>query len=496
MGPPVALRWVRALGTGVSPARQAVLPFEAIPQCPGNQWTRMLRIWKERGQETLHLEMQKHFQELGPIFRYNVGSVPMVNVMLPQHAEQLQRVDGLHPYRVPVEPWLAYRHHHGLTLGVFLMNGPEWRRVRLRLNPDLLEPRSTRSFMPMVDTVARDFVQALRRRVLQNARRSLTLDIQPSVFLYAMEASNFALYGERLGLLGPTPSPASVDFQEAMEVMLTSTTQLAFLPPSLSRWASAGVWARHFQAWDTIFQFANKAMQSIHQEVTLGGPQHYSGIMAELLLKSDLSLDTIKSSAVDLTAGSVDTTSYSLLMTLFELARTPKVQQALRKESLEAEVAVTQSPHRVTSQLPLLRAALKETLRLYPVGLTVHRRVQSDLVLQNYHIPAGTLVYLYLYSLGRNPGVFPRPERYDPQRWLTKASCDNFRHVAFGFGVRQCLGRRLAEAEMLLFLHHVLKTFQVSTASAGDLELAFRFVLVPSAYPLLTFQALPDLTPL
>ncbi|XP_006879501.1 PREDICTED: cytochrome P450 11B2, mitochondrial-like [Elephantulus edwardii] len=480
---------VRALGTRVSAAGQAVLPFEAIPQCPGNKWVRMLRVWKEQGQENLHLEMERHFHELGPIFRYDVGGVPMVNVMLPKDVERLQQVDSLYPYRVPIMPWLAYRHHRGHKLGVFLMNGPEWRHHRLHLNPDLLEPRNTHKFMPMVNMVARDFSQTLRNKVLQNARASLTLDVQLNIFFYIMEASNFALYGERMGLLGPNPNHASLNFHEAMKIMMNSTAQLYMLPQSLSRWASASVWAEHYQAWDTIFQFANDAMHKVYQDLALGRPQHYSGIMAELLLNSGLSLETIKANAVELTAGSVDTTSYSLLMTLFELARNPDVQHALRQESLEAKATLSDSPHKARSKLPLLQAALKETLRLYPVGLTVQRKVASDLVLQNYHIPAGTLVMLNLYSLGRNPNVFPRPERYDPQRWLNKDSTSNFNHVAFGFGVRQCVGRRLAEAEMLFFLHHVLTNFLVKTFSSDDLKMVYRTVLMPSNYPLLTFQA-------
>lgn len=40
-----------------------------------------------------------------------------------------------------------------------------------------------------------------------------------------------------------------------------------------------------------------------------------------------------------------------------------------------------------------------------------------------------------------------------PQRWLERKR--SFQHLAFGFGVRQCLGRRLAEVEMMLLLHHV-----------------------------------------
>lgn len=62
---------------------------------------------------------------------------------------------------------------------------------------------------------------------------------------------------------------------------------------------------------------------------------------------------------------------------------------------------------------------------------------------------------MQLYHLGRNPSVFPRPELYHPQRWLNRGSSTRFPHLAFGFGPRQCLGRRLAETEMLFLLHHV-----------------------------------------
>lgn len=56
-------------------------------------------------------------------------------------------------------------------------------------------------------------------------------------------------------------------------------------------------------------------------------------------------------------------TASTLLMTLFELAQNPDVQQALPQESLAAEASITENPERIMSDLPLLRAALKETLR-------------------------------------------------------------------------------------------------------------------------------------
>ncbi|KAG3273496.1 cytochrome P450 11B2, mitochondrial-like [Ictidomys tridecemlineatus] len=355
---------VRALGTSAALGAKAVLPFEAIPQCAGNKWLRVLQIWKEQGQENLHLQMHRAFQELGPIFRYEVGRTQIVSVMLPEDAEKLHQMESLQPWRKPLEPWMVYREHRGQKpLGVFLLNGAEWRFNRLRLNPVVLSGKAVQKFIPMVDEVARDFSEALKKKVLQNSRGSLTLDVQTSIF-------------------------------------------------------------------------------------------HY--------------------------------TAFPLVMTLFELARNPNVQEALRQESLAAEASISANPQRAPSELPLLRAALKETLRLYPVGSILERTTSSDLVLQNYHIPAGTLVHMHLYPMGRNPALFPNPERYIPQRWLDSQL--PFHHLAFGFGVRQCLGRRLAEVEMLLLLHHVLKSFQVETLVQEDVKLVYHFVLRPASCPLLTFR--------
>uniref|UniRef100_A0A8I5YRU5 Cytochrome P450 family 11 subfamily B member 1 n=1 Tax=Pongo abelii TaxID=9601 RepID=A0A8I5YRU5_PONAB len=560
--PWLSLQRAQALGTRATRVPRTVLPFEAMPRRPGNRWLRLLQIWREQGYEHLHLEVHQTFQELGPIFRsrhsasfggwgrsaaraglwrcqgrgwcranpsslqrgqdsealkYDLGGAGMVCVMLPEDVEKLQQVDSLHPHRMSLEPWVAYRQHRGHKCGVFLLNvadrgnssspfpggihgapmhsgcgnGPEWRFNRLRLNPEVLSPKAVQRFLPMVDVVARDFSQALKKKVLQNARGSLTLDVQPSIFHYTIEASNLALFGERLGLVGHSPSSASLNFLHALEVMFKSTVQLMFMPRSLSRWTSPKAWKEHFEAWDCIFQYGDNCIQKIYQELAFSRPQQYTSIVAELLLNAELSPDAIKANSMELTAGSVDTTVFPLLMTLFELARNPNVQQALRQESLAASASISEHPQKATTELPLLRAALKETLRLYPVGLFLERVVSSDLVLQNYHIPAGTLVRVFLYSLGRNPASFPRPERYNPQRWLDiRGSGRNFYHLPFGFGMRQCLGRRLAEAEMLLLLHHVLKHLQVETLTQEDIKMVYSFILRPSTFPLLTFRAI------
>ncbi|XP_036597188.1 cytochrome P450 11B1, mitochondrial-like [Trichosurus vulpecula] len=475
----------------LEPPSVSVRPFEAIPQSKGNPWTKLLRIWKDKGYENLHLETQQNFQKLGPIYREKVGTVSTVNLMLPQDVEKVLKAEGSLPQRSLVMPWVAHRQSRKLKRGIFLLNGREWLDDRMKLNQEVLSLKSTTQFIPLVNSVCQDFVQHLNNQIQRNVRKSITFSICPHVLRFTLEAGTYVLYGERLGLLSDDPDPDGLKFIQAMNTILSSTPLLIYTPFALSQLINSRLWKLHLASWDVVFQYAEKCIQRIYQEMCLNGSSQYSGIMAELLARGDLSLDAIKANVTELTAGSVETTAFPLISTLFELARNQDLQSALRAESKEVGARLQETPQLLVKELPLLRATIKETLRLYPVAPVIHRYLAKDTVLQNYSVRAGTLIQIFLYAMGRSPEVWARPEHYDPSRWLAPNNqVSNFRFLFFGFGVRQCIGRRLAETEMLLFLHHILKNFQVETLCKDNLNLIYRFVLHPKSFPLFTIRIL------
>ena len=80
-----------------------------------------------------------------------------------------------------------------------------------------------------------------------------------------------------------------------------------------------------------------------------------------------------------------------------------------------------------------------------PAPVTAHRPV-----------PAQTLCQVSLFAMGRSPAVFAEPQRFDPRRWIRRSGNETaFTALGFGFGARQCIGRRLAETEMALCISHV-----------------------------------------
>uniref|UniRef100_A0A667XX50 steroid 11beta-monooxygenase n=1 Tax=Myripristis murdjan TaxID=586833 RepID=A0A667XX50_9TELE len=491
---------------------ERVRSFEEIPHTGRSGWANLVKFWREDRFRTLHKHMERTFNTLGPIYRERLGTQSSVNIMLPIDISELFRSEGLHPQRMTLEPWATHRETRQHSKGVFLKNGVEWRTDRLLLNKEVMMSSSVRRFLPLLDEVARDFSRMLQARVEKKGqgkegRLSLTIDPSPDLFRFALEASCHVLYGERIGLFSSSPSQESQKFIWAVEKMLATTPPLLYLPPRLLHRIGSPLWIQHATAWDHIFSHAEARIQRGYQRISSsqGGRSkagaeggQYTGVLGQLMERGQLSLDLIKANITELMAGGVDTTAVPLQFALFELGRNPEVQERVRQQVRASWAQAGGDPQKALQGAPLLKGTIKETLRLYPVGITVQRYPVRDIVLQNYHVPAGTMVQACLYPLGRSEEVFKDPKRFEPGRWDVSreerggggAEGAGFRSLAFGFGARQCVGRRIAENEMQLLLMHILLNFRLSLPSAQDISTKYTLILQPETPPRITFSKL------
>ena len=72
------------------------------------------------------------------------------------------------------------------------------------------------------------------------------------------------------------------------------------------------------------------------------------------------------------------------------------------------------------SKLPYTEATVSEIQRLASVlPIAPPRLATKDISLGGYNIPKGTPVQCNLYSIHRNPEVWPEPDEFRPERFLT-----------------------------------------------------------------------------
>ena len=90
----------------------------------------------------------------------------------------------------------------------------------------------------------------------------------------------------------------------------------------------------------------------------------------------------------------------------------------------------------------LIDGAVEELLRyLSPVQFVPRRVALEDVEIDGTVIKKGDGVFALVPAANRDPAAFPEPERFNVRR-------DASGHLAFGFGIHQCLGQILARVEL------------------------------------------------
>jgi cytochrome P450 len=115
-----------------------------------------------------------------------------------------------------------------------------------------------------------------------------------------------------------------------------------------------------------------------------------------------------------------DTTAHTLAWLLGHVAQRPEL--------------LTSDPH---------SAVINEVLRLYPAGWVGSRRCTADAEFGGYHIRRGSLVLYSPYLTHRDPGLWPDPLSFRPERFGYGAAAWSF--IPFAAGERTCLGRSFAQ---------------------------------------------------
>jgi len=123
---------------------------------------------------------------------------------------------------------------------------------------------------------------------------------------------------------------------------------------------------------------------------------------------------------------------------------------------------------RETDDPKLIASAVEELLRYLHITHNGRRRVAlEDIEIAGQVIRAGEGIILANDVGNRDPDVFPDPDRLDLRR-------DSRRHVAFGFGVHQCLGQPLARMELQVVYGTLYRRIPTLRLATGLSEIDFK----------------------
>ncbi|KAK8934002.1 Flavonoid 3'-monooxygenase [Platanthera zijinensis] len=217
----------------------------------------------------------------------------------------------------------------------------------------------------------------------------------------------------------------------------------------------------------------------------------------------------IKALLLNLFTAGTDTTSSTVEWALAEL-----IQQPSLMAEAQAEIDSIAGRSRLVSEsdlpnLPLLRAIVKETLRLHPsTPLSLPRVAAEGCEIAGYSIPKGATLLVNIWAISRDPSSWPEePLAFRPERFLAGGFHEgvdvkggDFELIPFGAGRRICAGMSLGLRMVQFMTATLVHAFDWRLGEAAgklDMEEAYGLTLrratplVAIPVPRLTSQAYP-----
>ncbi|XP_061923535.1 sterol 26-hydroxylase, mitochondrial [Entelurus aequoreus] len=482
--PQVFLRWSRSASStpGSLAASQESDKPRTVRDLPHVSLLELLYRMVVQGFYSRLHELQLYEKRLyGPIYRDGLKTVALNT---PKLLEELLRNEEKFPRRGDMSFWKDYRDMKGFGYGPFTEEGESWYKLRTLLNKRMMHPKDSALYGSIINAVVADFIKRLYYVRRCSPTGDLVGNLANEFYCFSLEGISTVLFETRLGALEKEMPAGTQQFINSIAKMFSNSLAVVVTP----KWSRnlLPYWGRYIDGWEGIFSFAkpliDKKLEDIQRR--LDNNEDVEGeYLTYLLSNTDMSTKDVYGSVAELLLAGVDTTSNTLTWTVHLLSKYPPVQEKLHREVCTLSKENRSPSAEEVTRMPYLRAVVKEALRMYPV-VPLNARVitEKSVAVGGYQFSKNTTFTLCHYAISHDEETFPEPFTFKPERWLRdgRERPNAFGSIPFGFGVRGCVGRRIAELEMYLVLFQIIRLFEIKPdPTVGEVKCLNRTVLVP-----------------
>ncbi|KAI3727638.1 hypothetical protein L6452_16256 [Arctium lappa] len=290
-----------------------------------------------------------------------------------------------------------------------------------------------------------------------------------------------------------SPGLPENSFASAFDRATEATLQRFILPESiwkLKKWLRLGMEVELSKSLRHVDDYLTAVINTRKLELinkTDGGTPH-DDLLSRFMKKKEAYSDTfLQHVALNFILAGRDTSSVALSWFFYLVIKNPRVETKILteictvlKETRGSDTCKWLDEPLVfeeVDRLTYLKAALSETLRLYPSVPEDSKHVAADDILPDGTVvPAGSAITYSIYSTGRMKFIWGddvlefRPERWfsgDGKKFENK---DQFRFVSFNAGPRICLGKDLAYLQMKSIAAAVLLRHRLTVVAGHRVE--------------------------
>ncbi|MCK9250510.1 MAG: cytochrome P450 [Solirubrobacteraceae bacterium] len=351
--------------------------------------------------------------------------------------------------------------------GVMLMDGDEHLQHRRIMQEAFKRPRLVDYIAQANDTIARGVASWPNQEgfKLFDATKQLTLDIATEVFM-----------GESLG-------PEADRLNHAFDDCVVGGQAL------IRHDVPGGMWHRGLRSRRLL---ADHFRSQIPAKRAGDGNDLFSVLCrAETADGERFTDEDVVNHMIFTMMAAHDTSTLTLSMMAYYLARHPEWQERLREEAVA--LGVDQIDYANVDRLPLMDLCFRETLRMNaPVGI-LGRRSVKDTELDGRFIPADTQLLIGIYPSQRMEPWWSDPHTFDPERFLPERAEDRshkFAWAPFGAGAHKCIGMFFGTMEVKAILFRLLLTRRFSIPDGYEPPISYGTGPLPADGLPITLSAL------
>ncbi len=218
-------------------------------------------------------------------------------------------------------------------------------------------------------------------------------------------------------------------------------------------------------------------------------PEDFLDLMIDALKSDFEDAETTVDNLLTFVVAGHETSANALAWGYYLLALNPDMQNRIRQEIRsvcpEGKLEFSHLEH-----LPLLRAHIKETLRLYPSAAFFARDASDAIEVKDVKIEKGDALFFPVYSLHRNEKLWDEPSQYRPERFLGTPP-PRGQYIPFGAGPRICIGAQYAETEIMILMASALRRIHFSLSDVQIPEPILTFTMRTSGPLILNAEKAP-----
>ncbi|KAN0055214.1 hypothetical protein ACTA71_008313 [Dictyostelium dimigraforme] len=229
--------------------------------------------------------------------------------------------------------------------------------------------------------------------------------------------------------------------------------------------------------YNTLINYANKLIDKYKNENLQSENVPIISNLLSSFEKGEISWKSVLGVCIDLQSAGTDTTANTIMFCLTELINSVTIQNNVyneikkineKQKSIEddnygenlkndiGEIPIHYSKCRTL--LPYLSMVIKETFRKYPVATITPHQTSKDVEFKGFKISKGTHIIQNIWATHRNEKIYPSPDSFIPERFLEEKTNSNLVH--FGCGVRDCVGKSLAESEIFTIIANLINRYE------------------------------------